>query len=247
MTEERADKPYEWQADGRLERIIATALHDIRNPLNAASLQAQLLVKQHGGGLAEEPMRIASEIPRQLTKARKVLDGIETFIEVLFSASSCELVPLEDALESAIKRLESEFRSWNGHVERAPLPPVRGDSAQLEEVFREILSNSLRFSGREQPVIRITCVSSDSGCTVSISDSGIGFEQKYAAEIFEPFKRLHDAEMSGAGLGLALCREVLSRHGGRIWAESKLGEGSVFHLKFPPPNGQLAPPTQETL
>ena len=153
MPEESADKLYEWRADGRLERLIATALHDVRNPLNTASLQAQLLVQRFGNGLPEEPRRIASEIPRQLTKARKVLDGIQTFVGVLFNASRCDLVSLEEALDSATKSLEQEFRVLKGRVEREILPLVRGDGAQLAEVFRQILSNALRFSDGEHPVI----------------------------------------------------------------------------------------------
>lgn len=234
MAEKIAEKRDEWETDVRLERFVATALHDVRNPLNTASLHAQLLVMQYGKGMDEEPMRIASEIPRQLTKARKVLDGIEKIIGVLFTPSSWDVVPLEKALDSSIQSLEPEFRRWSGRLERETLPEVRGNGEQLKEVFKQILSNALRFGGAEPSVIQITCLSSESGCTVSIRDNGPGFEPKYAAEIFEPFKRLHDLERSGAGLGLALCREVLSRHGGRIWAESKPDEGSVFHMKFPP-------------
>ncbi len=244
---ESADRPKAWQADDRLERFIATALHDVRNPLNAASLQAQLLVAQHGKELAEEPLRIATDIPRQLTKARKVLDGIERFIGILFGASRSDLVPLEEALDTALKSLATDFRSWPGSLERLPLPVVRGDGAQLAEVFKQLLSNALRFGGGEDPVISITCVSSDAGCRVSIRDAGFGFEEKYAEEIFKPFTRLHDYQTSGAGLGLALCREVLTQHGGRIWAESKLNGGSVFHLEFPPSSEPLDPPAHETL
>lgn len=247
MEEESADKPDEVGADRRLERFIATALHDVRNPLNAASLLAQLLVQRFGSGLSEEPRRIASEIPRQLTKARKVLDGIQTIVGVLFSASSSDLVPLEEALNSAMESLEQEFRVREGRVERETLPLVRGDGAQLAEVFRQILSNALRFNDGQHPVIRITCTDSECGCTISIRDTGFGFEPKFAEQIFEPFERLHDQERSGAGLGLAFCREVLLRHGGRIWAESRLGEGSVFHLEFPPVRKPLDPPAQKAL
>ena len=231
---ERDDKPEAWRSDDRLERLIGTALHDVRGPLGTASMYAHLLVKQHGKDLAEEPLRIATEIPRQLAQAKKVLDGIAKFTEILFDASSHERVPLEEALDSALKSLEPDFLKWPGCLSRSPLPVVHGDATQLADVFREILSNALRFSAVEDPVISITCTSSESGCRISIRDAGFGFEQKYAEEIFEPFKKLHDFHTSGVGLGLAYCREVLTRHGGRIWAESKLNEGSVFHLEFPP-------------
>ena len=240
MAENSAGDPTGWEIDGRVERLVATALHDIRNPLNAASLLAQLLVQQHGKNMAAEPMHIASEIPRQLTKARKVLDGIASFISILSTPAISDFVPLEDALDSAMKSLEPEFRRCNGRVEREALPKVRGNGRQLGEVFKQILSNALRFSGRDV-VIRITCLSSKSGFIISFRDSGLGFETTEAVELFEPFKRFHDPETSGAGLGLAICREVLSRHGGRIWAESKLGEGSVFHLEFPPVTSRVDP------
>ncbi len=240
MEEASADKTTGWNIDERVERLVATALHDIRNPLNAASLYAQLLVQQYGKDATAEQERIASEIQRQLTKARKVLDGIESFISVLSAPPRRDLVPLEDVLDAAIKTLEPEFRRWNGRVERESLPKVIGNGGQLEAVFKQILSNALRFNG-DGTVIRINCLSSKSGCNISVRDSGLGFEPKYAAEVFEPFKTLHDHERSGAGLGLALCREVLSRHGGRIWAESTLGEGSVFHLEFPPVTSLLDP------
>jgi len=114
-------------------------------------------------------------------------------------------------------------------------PCVYGDTDQLAHVFQNVLSNALKYSKRGvRPQIRISAVADDAFCTISVQDNGIGFEAHHAAGIFGLFKRLHRRdEYTGTGIGLAICKRIVERGGGRIWAEGKPSEGAAFHFTVP--------------
>jgi light-regulated signal transduction histidine kinase (bacteriophytochrome) len=115
-----------------------------------------------------------------------------------------------------------------------PLPTVRGDTKQLAHVFQNILSNSLKYRRVDVvPAIHISAEQSGDDWIVSVRDNGIGFDPQYSQRIFGLFKRLHREEYPGTGLGLAICQRIVSRYGGRMWAEGRLGEGATFWFSLP--------------
>nr|MDE2718110.1 ATP-binding protein [Chloroflexota bacterium] len=114
------------------------------------------------------------------------------------------------------------------------LPWVMGDPSQLRQLFQNIIGNALKFRSESRPRVELGATREGEYWTFSIRDNGVGFDQRYAERIFGVFKRLHrNAEIPGTGIGLAICQRIIDRHGGRIWAESKLGEGSSFYFTLP--------------
>jgi light-regulated signal transduction histidine kinase (bacteriophytochrome) len=113
---------------------------------------------------------------------------------------------------------------------------VKVDPGSMSTVFRALLDNALKFHGPAATVIRIQALESDDHCTVSVSDNGIGIERAFFDRIFVVFQRLHGrGEYSGNGIGLALCKKIVERHGGTIWVESEIGAGATFHFRLPMP------------
>jgi light-regulated signal transduction histidine kinase (bacteriophytochrome) len=116
-----------------------------------------------------------------------------------------------------------------------PLPPAMGDRALLAQVWINLLSNAIKFSAkREQPLIEVGAKTDDHEHVYSVSDNGAGFDPRYASKLFGVFQRLHDqSEFQGTGVGLALVQRIITRHGGRVWAESTPGAGATFHFTLP--------------
>ncbi len=120
-------------------------------------------------------------------------------------------------------------------VEQMHLPVVSGDRGLLTQLFQNLLGNAMKFQhGKEPPAITVTAKRQDAEWLVEVKDNGIGIQPKYAAQIFAPFKRLHGiGDYEGSGVGLAICKRAVERHGGRIWVESTPGDGSRFQFTLP--------------
>jgi len=117
-----------------------------------------------------------------------------------------------------------------------PLPTVRGDKTQVTQLFQNLIANAIKFRSEEPPAVHIgaACDVAHNEWQISVRDNGIGFDIKYAGKIFTIFQRLHtQEEYPGTGMGLALCKKIVERHGGRIWVESELGKGSTFYFTLP--------------
>ena len=116
-------------------------------------------------------------------------------------------------------------------ITRDKLPEVWADSTLLTELYQNLIGNALKFSGDQRPIIQLTFEEKDGDQILGVKDKGIGIEPKYAQQIFQPFKRLHgQAEYEGSGIGLAICRKIVERHGGKIWVESESGKGAHFRF-----------------
>ncbi|WP_256380746.1 sensor histidine kinase, partial [Stutzerimonas stutzeri] len=147
-----------------------------------------------------------------------------------------EAVALDGVLDDVLIDLESSIEQADACIEREPLPHVMGDVSQLRQVFQNLLSNALKFRDPLQtPRIRIYSEPSASkGLAVCVADNGIGFDEKYLPKIFNPFQRLHGREAyPGTGIGLAIVKKIVERHGASISATSAPGKGCVFRVTFP--------------
>jgi light-regulated signal transduction histidine kinase (bacteriophytochrome) len=139
-----------------------------------------------------------------------------------------------DVFNDAVALLESSIQDAGGEVSCGELPVVMGDRSQLVQLMQNLIGNGLKYHGEEAPHVQVSAKSDGNEWIFSVRDNGIGIDPKYYDRIFEIFKRLHDqTEYPGTGIGLAVCRRVVTRHGGRIWLESEAGHGSVFHFTLP--------------
>ncbi|NIQ00763.1 MAG: histidine kinase, partial [Nitrospinaceae bacterium] len=143
---------------------------------------------------------------------------------------------LEDLIQEVVCDLEATLESSGGSVDVRSLPVVEADPFQMRQMFQNLIANALKFHRQAAPS-RVTLDSRPNGdgtWTIWIQDNGIGFEEKYLGRIFKPFERLHGKnEFSGSGMGLAICRKIIQRHGGTITAESRVNEGTRFVITLP--------------
>jgi light-regulated signal transduction histidine kinase (bacteriophytochrome) len=147
-----------------------------------------------------------------------------------------ELVAVDSAqaLERALKQLAGAMHESHAQVEVSSLPRVKADADQLAQLFQNLMGNAIKYRGSEPVKIAIEAQSSGSAWEFSVRDNGIGIEPQYFDKIFVLFQRLHTREeYPGTGIGLAICKKIVERHGGRIWVESTPGQGSAFHFTLP--------------
>jgi chemotaxis family two-component system sensor kinase Cph1 len=138
------------------------------------------------------------------------------------------------ALADAMQNLKMRMEETGAKVEADPLPTVLADKDQLIQVFQNLIGNALKFKGENEPEIRISVQESQGFAQFCVADNGIGFDSKHADRIFVLFQRLNTRDKyEGTGIGLAICKKIVERHGGHIWAESQLGKGSSFFFTFP--------------
>lgn len=138
---------------------------------------------------------------------------------------------MESTLDIVLKNLQASIVENKATVTHDDLPVVRGDSVQLAQLFQNLIGNSIKFHGAEPPRVHVSAKDKGSEYQFAVSDNGIGIDPQYFDRLFKIFQRLHTREeYPGSGIGLAVCKKIVERHGGRIWIESELGKGSTIYF-----------------
>ena len=167
-------------------------------------------------------------------RMREMIEGLLQYSRVDAQGDPLEPVDLDTVLETALEDLLMKIEEHDAEITIESLPTVEGDRGQLRQVFQNLVSNAIEYSGDELPQIHITAEREDTRWIVSVSDEGIGIDPADADRIFEVFQRLHTREeYAGTGIGLALCQRIVERHGGEIRVDSEPGEGSTFSFTLP--------------
>ncbi len=217
-----------------LEAFSYSASHDLQAPLRAITGFSQALLEDYGHKLDEEGQRFLKIIQESTRK-------MELLIRSLLSLARLERQEVQvtdiDMAEMANAVFE-EQKTRAGKIPQLvikPLPPARGDLVMLHQVWANLLANAVKFTQpKDQPAIEVGGWSEKRQNVYYVKDNGIGFDMKYAEQLFESFKRLHPLEeFEGTGIGLALVKRLINRHGGRVWAEGKVGEGATFYFSLP--------------
>jgi light-regulated signal transduction histidine kinase (bacteriophytochrome) len=158
-----------------------------------------------------------------------------------------EEVDLEEAFGAILTVLKEPIESANASITHQPLPRIFADASQMGQVFQNLLSNALKYHrDGVTPEIEVKAERDDGNWLFSVRDNGQGFKMKYAQQIFGIFKRLHGKEVPGSGVGLAICKAVIERHGGHIWANSEVGHGTTFYFTVPNRTGRTNATQQVT-
>ncbi len=224
-------------ANKDLESFSYSVSHDLRSPLRHISSFVSLLEEHLGGQCDEVSARYLSTIGNSARHMSQLIDGLLAFSRL--GRSAVNLTPVDftllvDAVVSQIGHdTEGRVVDW---VVAPDLPVVQGDALLLREVWANLIGNAYKYTRpRERTRIEVGwSVDPVAGYTFFVRDNGVGFDTKYAQKLFGVFQRLHRAsEFEGTGIGLALTRRIIERHGGSIWAESQLGEGSTFYFSLP--------------
>ncbi len=209
--------------------------HDLQEPLRTITTFTQLLSLRHKEDLNDEAATYMSFVLEGSRRMNAMITELLSFCHIPdFQMAPPRLVALETVFSAVLANVGAAIEESGAVIVHDPLPSVLGDHVQLTQVFQNLISNSLKYRKPDVPLrIEVTSRASEGKWILSIADNGIGFEQKHAESIFGMFKRLHGHEIAGTGIGLAVVKKVIERHGGGIWSESTPGEGARFTFTLP--------------
>ncbi|MCU4743351.1 ATP-binding protein [Natronoglomus mannanivorans] len=223
------------ESNERLEQFAYAASHDLQEPLRMISSYLQLIESRADDELTEETEEFLEFAVDGAERMRDMIDGLLAYSRVETQGEPFEPIDLNEVVADVRDNLDVRFTESDADVEVGELPPVLGDENQLHQVFQNLLSNAIEYSGDEPPQVRISAERNGSMWEVSVQDEGIGIEPDEQDLIFEVFQRLHSQDdYEGSGIGLALCERIVERHGGEIWVNSEPGMGSTFTFTLPP-------------
>ena len=194
----------------------------------------QLLEKRYKGKLDSDADEFIYYAVDGANRMRALIEGLLAYSRVSTRGREFEPVECEVLFDRVLANLQMAIEESNAVITHDPLPEVMADELQLSQLFQNLIGNAIKFRGDKPPQVHVSVDKGERGWVFSVKDNGIGFEQEYADRIFVIFQRLkREEEYQGTGIGLALCKKIVERHGGRIWVESKPGLGSTFHFSIP--------------
>ena len=216
-----------------LQRFAYVAAHDLRSPLNSGLSLLQLLARQRKSGFDERHAQMLDHAITNFTRLGELMEAILAYSAAENAPQRPTVIRLEEPLQIALQNLQHHIQSAGATIEARALPSLSADRTQMVMVFQNLIGNAIKYRREEPPVIVIDATNIDGKWQVTVRDNGVGFEQEYATQIFEPFRRLNRGGIPGSGIGLATCKRIIERLGGKIWAESAPGKGSAFYFTLP--------------
>lgn len=223
------------RSNTELERFAYIASHDLQEPLRSISSFTQLLASRYADRLDSRGLQYLDFVQRGSAQMKVLITDLLTFSRLSGEHPPRQRLQMGEPLAEALSRLSAAIRESGADVQAGPLPEVLGDAPQLAQLFQNLISNALKFQRPEViPQVRITAVREGTWWHFQVQDNGIGLSEEHFDRIFVLFQRLHRREeYQGTGLGLSICQKIVEGHGGRIWVESQLGQGSSFHFTLP--------------
>jgi PAS domain S-box-containing protein len=228
-------------ANQELQQFIDGAAHDLRSPLNSVSAVAQLLAERYQQALGPQGKELIGYINGSISRMKALLEDLLTFARAShFDEAVAEPIPLDRPFQSAVQNLQADIEQKGATVTSDPLPVAGVLEAHALQLFQNLIGNALKYHGNAPPRIHVHAEQKDAEWLIGITDNGIGIDPQYLEQIFKPFKRLHDDDYPGSGIGLATCQKIVKGYGGRIWAGSVPGKGSTFFIALPAGQPQTA-------
>jgi PAS domain S-box-containing protein len=223
------------RSNRELEQFASVASHDLKEPIRMVNSYLQLLSKKVWGQLDETSR---GYLTFALDSSKRMCDLVDSLLKYAKLGSKrldLEAIEVNSLLRDVIENLGSMIRDAKAEIQFQGLPTIRADRIQLAQLFQNLISNGLKFSRKDQaPRVRITSQEAKDGWTFAVEDNGIGIEPEYRGEIFDIFRRLHpQSDYPGEGIGLATCKRIAERHGGRIWVEASSLGGASFSFRLP--------------
>jgi len=224
-----------------LQDFAFIASHDLKEPLRKIQAFGDLVIMKSRDSLAQESIDYLVRMQDAAARMGDLLESLLAYSRVTTKGGSFSQVDVAEAARIAVSNLEIRLRETGGHVELDVLPTLEGDLTQLVQLFQNLFSNSLKFRREaEVPLVRVHSRLFEGrwhgagAVEIYVEDNGIGFDEKYLDKVFIPFQRLHGRnEYDGVGMGLAICKKIVERHGGMIDAKSTPGKGSIFVVRLP--------------
>lgn len=219
-----------------LEQFAYVASHDLQEPLRKVIAFGQRLERRYADKLDETGLDYLARMQGATARMQSLINDLLALSRITTRARPFEPVDLAFVLANVLDDLEMRLKETGAQFSVTEMPVVQADGFQVRQLLQNLISNALKFRSKEEVAsIHISSVMVDEATVqISIADNGIGFDVKFSEQIFAPFHRLHSrSEYEGSGIGLAICRKIVERHGGTIWVESQVGVGSTFHFTLP--------------
>ncbi|APX95695.1 sensor histidine kinase [Natronorubrum daqingense] len=212
-----------------LEQFAYAASHDLQEPLRMVTSYLDLAIERYGDDFDDTCQEFIEYAADGADRMSNKIDGLLAYSRVDTQGNSFDAVDLDCVLDDVLTDLQVTIDETDATITREPLPTVEGDARQLQQLFQNLLSNAIEYSGDESPRIHVSSTAEESTWTISVHDDGIGIDPAGSNRIFDIFQRLHSVdEHAGSGIGLAICSRIVERHGGEIWVDSEPDEGSTF-------------------
>jgi light-regulated signal transduction histidine kinase (bacteriophytochrome) len=229
------------RSNEELAQFAYIASHDLQEPLRMVASYTQLLSRRYKGKLDSDADDFIAFAVDGANRMQRLIQDLLSFSRVGTKGTELVAASSEGALSQALVNLGGAIEEQGAQVTHDPLPVVLADEMQLTQVFQNLVGNAIKYHGATAPRIHVSSSREASGRWLfTVTDNGFGIDEKYLEKIFGMFQRLHKREeFSGTGIGLAVCRKIVERHGGNIWAESRPGHGSNF--RFSLADGQVLP------
>lgn len=233
------------RSNRELEEFAYIASHDLQEPLRKISTFADLVLEEDGGRLGESGRLYLQRVQHAAVRMSRLIKDLLAFSRVRTKALPFETVQLNIVMAEVLSDLEVLIKRTGGRIEFDELPTIEADPVQMRQLLQNLIGNALKFHQPGVPPVVKVCsrletsthlteADSRSICRIEVRDNGIGFEEKYIDRIFAPFQRLHRRDQyEGTGIGLAICRRIVERHGGTITARSEPGKGSLMIVQLP--------------
>ena len=221
------------RSNAELEQFAYVASHDLQEPLRMITSYLQLIEKRYGGELGGDGQTFINYAVEGARRLQRLINDLLDFSRV--GTQGAELKPIDTGgvVEQAVTNLQAKISESHAEVSWKDLPVVNGDEVQLLRLFQNLISNAIKYRGDLPPRVEVSARKESRHWVFSVSDNGIGIDPKYADRIFLIFQRLHTKEYPGTGIGLAICKRIVERHGGRIWFESNAKRGTIFRFSMP--------------
>ncbi|MFB3889526.1 MAG: PAS domain S-box protein [Candidatus Bathyarchaeia archaeon] len=219
------------QSNAELEQFAYVASHDLQEPLRMVSSYVQLLERRYKAKLDADADDFIAYAVDGASRMRGLIDDLLTYSRVTRLGRPFESTDLESVLDVVLKNLQASITESGAIVTHDHLPALQGDELQLVQLLQNLIGNAIKFRGKEPPRVHVSAQEQETECLFSVRDNGIGIDPQYFDRLFKIFQRLHTREeYPGSGIGLAICKKIVERHGGRIWIESQPGKGSTMYF-----------------
>jgi signal transduction histidine kinase len=222
-------------ANKELEEFSYSMSHDMRTPLRALDGFSKILFDKYGAGLDDEGRRLLNVLRENAQRQGQLVDGLLQFLALNKQGMKHRAIDIAKLASEIFTALQAASATRRMHLEIGALPPAWGDPDMIRQAVQNLLSNAVKYSPTNGEVrIEIAGTAGEAENIYSVTDHGVGFDMRYADKLFRVFERVHPIEQyAGTGVGLAIVKRIIGRHGGRVWAEGQVGQGATFHFTLP--------------
>jgi light-regulated signal transduction histidine kinase (bacteriophytochrome) len=217
-----------------LQQFAYVASHDLQEPLRNVASCLQMLEKKYKNNLGADADQYIHHAVESSVRMKSLILDLLAFSRIGTKGKPAEPTDCEEIVDQTVKNLRAAISEAGAVITYAQLPAIRADDTQLLLVFQNLIGNAIKFRRDEPPQIHVSAVKNKNEWIFSVKDNGIGIESRHLDRIFVIFQRLHKrSQYDGTGMGLAIVKKVVERHGGRVWVESEPGMGSTFYFTIP--------------